>query len=479
MNKPQLRTQRGAIGTDVFILLPDLTGYPSVNMSDSSSIGASSVDTEDASTFSQNEYVVVGRPGEAKTEIAQVDQVTEATTINFVGTLTFDHESGTDITFIPFNQVRIRSAAATTFATLDTVSIELQNPEHYYQDTTGLATDTYKVLFVNETSSLTSDDSDELIATGYPDNTVFSVKKRAIKGLGLKLQDVYSGRAVEGKVNNRYLNDSLFELRRDVHETLKRWIFREEYDKIVASAKAGSNSFTLPTDLQDRNSASNIYSIKIGSDNFDLTKYSKQEWNTDQVSRVHNTLGVAITSTSDVTITLTDSGDFADSGSIDIITDGTVDSISYTGNNKTTNVLSGVTGITVTHLVDIDVWQNPGFGRPRNYAVWEGKAYFNVPLEAGIEGENIMMDYYKTIVVVDSDADTFDEPEFDMYIYGLKWKMKQARDEGLVSNEDPDFIKYQQKLGKMVSKERSDRKISFSPDVPVNSTILRRDRSND
>ncbi len=478
MNKPRLRTERGAIGTDVFILLPDLTGYPKVNMSDNASSGDSSVDTQDGATFSQNEYVVIGKIGEAKTEIAQVSSITNSETINFVGTLTFDHDSGTDVTFIPFNQVRIQSAASTSFSILTTVTIELQNPEHHYQDSTGLATDTYRVLFVNSTSGLTSDDSDELLATGYGDDTVFSVKKRAIEAMGLTLSQVYSGTAIDGKVNDRFLNDSLFELRRDVHESAKRWIFREEYDKIVGAAVAGTNSFTLPSDLQDRNSASNIYGLKIGSNNFNLKPAPKQFWDQRQINMVHNDLGVAITDTAASSITLTDSGDFADSGSISIVTGGTVDTIDYTANNRTTNVLSGVTGITATHVINRDVWQNAQFGRPDFYSVWEGEAHLEVPLKADMEGENITMDYYKTITPIDSDADTFDEPEYDMFTYGLKWKIKQARDEGLVANEDPDFLTYQRKLNKMIAKERADRPIMFIPDVPI-SEHFPSDRSND
>ena len=477
--KPRIRTTRGAIGTDVFILLPDLTGYPSVNMSDSADAGDNTIDTQDAATFAKDEYIVIGKPGEAKTEIQQISSITSSLTINLVGTLTFDHQSGEDVTFIPFNQVRIQSAPdATTFSTLDTVTIELQNPEHYFQDTTGLATATYRALFRNSTSGNNSDNSDILIATGYTDDTVFSVKKRAIEGMGLKLADVYSGNAFDGKVNDNFLNESLFELRRDVHDSLKRWVFREEYDKIVAAAVAGTNSFTLPTDLQDRNSASNIYSLRIGSKSFNLDPRDKATWDSAQVNMIHNTLGVAITSTGDTSITLTDSGDFADSGSISIVTAGTVDTIDYTANDRTTNVLSGVTNISVTHVISRDVWQNPQFGRPSFYSVWEGEAHFNVPLEESMEGENISMDYYKTIVKVDSDADTFDEPEFDMYIYGLKWKMKQARDEGLVSDEDPDFKKYEKKLNKMIAKERSDRPIQFIPDVPVTDHFSS-DRSSD
>ena len=118
----------------------------------------------------------------------------------------------------------------------------------------------------------------------------------------------------------------------------------------------------------------------------------------------HTTLNGAVL-TSDTSITLTDSGDFDESGSIYIAaaaTTGVLDTVAYTANAEATNIISGVTGIqTAGHATLIDVWQGVTFGFPTFFTVNDGYIYFDVPFEDSLAGENIYMDYYSTLVAYD------------------------------------------------------------------------------
>lgn len=464
--KPTFRSERGAVGNDLFIRLPDLTGYPSTTMTADASAGAASLSTQDASPLTVNQYIVVGMPGDPESEIQQVSAVTSGKTIALQGTVTFPHSNASPVAFIPFNQVRIERStdSGSTYSTLETVTLRMGNPEFYYQHIGGAATDFYRVRFVNSTSSNTSDPSDGLIATGYGQDTVFSVKRRAVEASGMKMTDVYRPNAL---VSDVFLNEALFEGRRIVHNRLKRWSFRQQFDSVIQNVTSGTNSFALPTDLQDRNTSKNMHSLRIGTHRSEITFITKREWNKLQEGRKHTTLGAAIIGVGDTTVTLTDSSDFEESGAISIVDSGTEDQIDYTANAESTGILSGVTNISAAHVISLDVWQNPSYGLPRYFTIFEGRAYFDVPVSVDYHAENILMDYYKTVVTVDSDADTFDEPEYDMYVPYLKWRIRQARTQGVVTNDDPDAVEFTRRVEQLVFNELADHPIQFVPSLPM------------
>lgn len=469
--KPQLRTQRGNIGNEIFIRVPDFSMYPSTILTADANSGVSSYTTKDSSFLSSNDYIISGIPGTPATEINQVNSVSSGTTISLVSSTSFPHNQTTRITYIPFNQVRIEKStdAGSTYSTVTTVNLKVNNPEHYYNDTTGSENDYYRIRFVNSNNSTSSDPSDGVIATGYADNTVFAIKKRAVESSGMKLSDIYAPDAI---ITDSFLNEALFELRRVAHrysseneKGQKRWSFRQVYDYRLGSVSSGTNRIALPATMDNTNVMKNLYQVRIG-DRMPIYPVSKERWNQLQVNRRHTTLASAITSTSDVTVTLTNSGDFDDSGSISIIESGTQDDISYTSNTEGTGVLSGVTGIDATHSSDIDVWQNPSFGLPTYYTVFGGYIYFDCPFASDYEAEGIYIDFYKYVPAVDSDSDELDEIDYDMFVPGLKAKIRQARNNGVqssVNENDPDWREFNNRISQMAGSDTIDRDIIFIP----------------
>lgn len=462
--KPQIRTIRGAIGNEIYARIPNMNAYPKTTLQADAASGASAVVATDAQYAQSGAYVVLGDPGTDQCEIVKLGSPS-GTTLALSGTTLYAHERGTRLTYIPYNQVVLqRSTDGTTYNDLVTASLQIYNVEHYYNDVDGLSTYYYRCKFKNQTTGYSTDTSDAVVATGYADNTVFSIKERALLDMGMQIYDIYRPGAI---VTDEYLNKKLWELRRTVDNMATRWSFRKSLEYSLGHVTAGKNYITLPTTLRGQYTAQNIKSIRIGQHRPEMFPISKHEWNALQLNRKHTTLVGSIT-TSDVIATLTDSGDFDESGSISIFADGTEDTISYTTNTESTGVLEGVTDITASHTAGDDVWQNAGAALPRYYTIFNGRIYFDCPVGTDYHNEDLMIDMWNTITAIDSDSDTFDEPEYDYYVSGLKWAIRGAQQQGVLPpmDTDADYQSFIKGVSAMLAKERDDDPIQFIPVLP-------------
>ena len=241
---------------------------------------------------------------------------------------------------------------------------------------------------------------------------------------------------------------------------LKGGSFRIKRNYNAGSAIPGTYQLTLPTDLRKPNTAEHILSLRIGQSGQPLDYQDIVRFNQNYYAIQRTTLN-GVVGASDTTIVLTDSGDFDESGDIRVAAatiGGTIDVIAYTGNTETTNTLTGVTGIvTGGHATGKVVWQDANFGLPTAYTI-DGenkKAEFDIPFSDTYAGENIYMDYYTTLPAYDSDADTLDEPEYDLFNSWLRWKIKYLKSNGtLKPQEDGDYLEWSKRKNDLIDKEK-------------------------
>jgi len=76
------------------------------------------------------------------------------------------------------------------------------------------------------------------------------------------------------------------------------------------------------------------------------------------------------------------------------------------------------------------------------------------------------MDYYRTLVSMDSDADTLDEPDYDMYVSYLAWRIKKRLKPDLDETKDSDFIEWMRRKQIALNNEYLGVTIQFTPDIP-------------
>lgn len=460
--KPKLKTRTGeATGVELFIEFPGLQNSKHTYLSADEAIGQSAISVESSVGFAVGEYSIIGSVGSEKSEIVRIhtSTPTTATEITLNAVTVFAHNRGDLFTFIPYNQVVIERStdSGVNYSVLDTVSIRVDSFETYYIDTTGLSTYYYRVRFLNSADTVYSSYSDGIIATGFVYNSVGSVKKRALDQVG---------ETISGIITDEFLNDSLWEGRREVDKALKRWSFRTAFNTDIGNVTEGAYSVAVPSTLRNPDSPQNILSLRIGNTGRHIPYIDKMTFDMWYQGIPHTTVATQ-PSVGGTTITITNSRDFADSGSIRIGSN----TITYTSKVDSTGVLSGVPAsgdgsITATHAVGVDVWQNASFGEPRAYTIFENTIFFNSPFDDTYEGNNIFMDYYRTLPEYDSDADVLDEPDCDMFVAYLKHKIKERKqkDEYQI-DKDSAYAKFTQDLSSMIRKERASQGVSFSPDI--------------
>jgi hypothetical protein len=467
---PQIRVKTNSpIGNDVFFALPNLQGNNSSFLEADVALGASTL-TANGMFFSANQYIILGQPGQDKSEILKISSVNNTTITTTTNTI-FSHNRGDVITFIEYNQIVPERATTLTgsYSALTTIDINPQVAETYLQRTGDATTDAYQFRFYNATSGLYSGYSDPILASGYDDNTVFAIKQRALTQLGEKISDL---------ITDNFLNDALNEARRivdmgtatvdKVSQRVLRWSFRTKFNTDIGNLVPGAWSVTAPTDLRDRNTFKNILGLRLGRSNWPCVYQDQKRFRQNYLNVAHSTLNGAIT-TGSTSIILTSSGDFDASGTIYIGAESvllTNDAVAYTANNVSTNTLSGVTGITSAgHATGRDVWQQATFGMPTAFTIDNGTIYFDVPFADTYAGENIYLDYYQSLTAVNSDSDTVDEPFYDLYVPYLKFKIKTLKSNGaLKPTDDGDYLLFQQGLAELVSQEVSGQNVNFVPD---------------
>lgn len=460
---PSLRTKYGeGIGVELFFEFPEISENEKTFLDADSAAGASSVSAAGVN-FNANDYVVIGQPGNERTEIAQV-QTASASTITFVGTLVFAHNRGDVIRFIPYNQIAAEYStdSGVNFNTITAVGIRADSTETYMQRASDLSTYIYRFRFTNATTGLFSPYSGQASATGYADNTLWSVKTRALSQLGEQRGSL---------IDDQFLNDSVIEARRqaDKNPAIFRWSFREKFGVNAATLLAGQWKITAPTDLRDPNTYKNILGIRMGSQNRPCVYQDRVRFNQNYLNVSHTSLA-AIANFGDATLTLTSSNDFDSSGAVTLPT-GVAGSglviVSYTGNNKATSTLTGVTGIPAAGIANAsEVWQRATFGLPTAYTIDAGVIYFDVPLIARWDSQNVHMDYYTIIPTMNQDSDQFDEDFWDLYVYFLKWKIASLKANGkLDRNSNPDYQDWISGLGNLIGQQVSGQMINFVPDI--------------
>lgn len=463
---PKLRTNYGEeIGVELYFQFPDLSAEEKTFLNADVAASASSL-AANGTNFTIGQYIVIGQPGNEFSEILRIHASTPptSTTITLASNTVFAHNRGDIVRFIPFNQIAAEYSTdtAVTWNTITAVAIRADSTETQMQRTSDLSTYYYRFHFFNSSTSLYSAYSDPVPATGFPDNAMGSIKRRALRALGEKYSDL---------ISDQDLTDWILEGRRlaDNNPATFRWSFRTKFEQNVGYLLAGQYRIAVPTDLRDRNTYKNILGIRMGQQNRPCVYQDRTRFNQNYLNVAHTTLGT-LANFGDVTLTLTNSRDFDTAGVLTVasgVLGGGVVTINYTANNKATGVLSGVTGIPAAGLAaTVDIWQRYVPGLPTAYTIDAGYISFDSPLLPTYDGQNVHMDYYSVIPTMDSDSDTFDEPFYDLYVYWLKWKIKSKKANGkLDRNSDPDYQDFIQGVGTLVAQETPGQRINFIPDI--------------
>lgn len=377
---------------------------------------------------SSGQIVLIGEFGQERSEILRTSNVTAPSAsykeITLRDSLSFDHPQDSKVYIIDWNRADVEWSATATGAksTLVAYPVQIQpdQSETLFVDTTQTS-GFYFTRFNESIGNTNSDWSDPVAFGGYDDNTVFAIKKRALD----EMNEVIDGNTI----THEYLNQSLWEGRREYHQSPGKRPFRQVFNKVIGTALTGSYRIELPTDVEDPYGPTNIYNVKIGVQP-DMQWIDKKEWDFYYLSKPHTSLVSAYT-VGARDLYVSSARDFDNSGAITV--EGT--SVSYSDKSNTGGTLRISVQGSYNASAGSDVWQNISYGAPDKFTVWadpQGSAYiyFNRPIDTAYIGQNIYADYYRTLVGYDTDADVLDEPTYDMFVDFLKYKITQRKKRG-------------------------------------------------
>ena len=418
-------------------------------------------------TTASGQVLLIGELGQEKTEIILTGNISTSSGTHISGTgatlrtvLRFDHPQDTKIYIIDWNRFEARWAttAGGTKGTLmaypqDIQADQLRSLHNDAIQDSGF----YFVRFNNSIDSTNSRESDAVPYDGYLDNTVFEIKRRALEQLNEEID--------EKLITDEFLNRSLWEARREYHQSPGKRPFRRRFNNDIGNALTGSYRIDLPSWVEKPFTAENVYAVRIGTER-GMDYIDKKEFDFYYRGIPHSTLALPYTVDTSTSIWLVNGRDFTGSASISV--EGTT--IGCTRIVGEQNSFYIRTQGKWNASGGSDAWEKASYGLPNKFTVFAeptGSAYiyFNRPIDTAYVNQNIFLDAYATVFAFDSDADELDEPDPDIYVPYLKFKIKQRKANGNLPLTDPDYQEWIIRKNQALNKEYAGTKISLIPDI--------------
>lgn len=380
-----------------------LEGQPSARLTADSASGSSTLTVDNISGFAIGQYILLGNFGDPNAEIMQVHASTAptGTTITLAATTTtaYDHYADTPVTVCNYNQVEFSRATTLTGtkSVLATQAINADRLENAYLDLTN-STGFGFFRFKNSSTSAFTSYSTGVNYTGLTYVSVRKLAERACSDQAVNIGEQYS--TEELLLNDA--NEAIDEI------TKKDWIFELIKDDTSIASTENENKYDLSDltyEVKYDGTAQGIKSVSFGSTILDNIEMDEMDEIFENV--VETTLASGITA-SDTTVTLTDSTEFAESGTISV---GEF-TATYTANDESTGVLSGISASTFTDSVSsgASVWQGITPDLPTKYAIFDGQIILNVPVDTDYVGYKIKVTYLKKMTRLTDFASTTEIP---------------------------------------------------------------------
>lgn len=399
-----------------------------------------------------NKYILFGNFGDESSEIVAFTSATG--NVLTVAAVSKDHPAGTPVYLLNANQVQFMYSATVsgTYAELTKVNIDAESLVTTYEDSSNSA-GFGKARFWNSGSSEAYQDFWEIIKYDGDDRKTRGYAKK----VAMARQNVPDG---DPDITEEFLNDAITECDERIRAEKINW--KEEVAELTISTSLGVSEYDISSYFKEQLTVSSLLYVKCDGEKVAVRTYDN--FLANQLTAVKTYLASDV-ATTDTEITVDDSSDLPDEGSILIGSD----SIDYTANDRDTNVLSGVTNISTTHSTDDEVWYDATFGVPDAVSVMNGTLHVYPIINAEKYAKNITIVYSKdyTNITLDSDALAF--PSY-LYISFLRAAIaeKKGQKDSQVLRQSFDI-----ELAKHKSKDVSPTEVGFRPSTPIYSSSRR------
>lgn len=416
----------------------------STYMSNNIASGVLAVPVDNATDFTAGSILLL--LSSVGAENAEIVTSSSHTTLSFVTLATvMAHNRGDIVNELKYDQIVISKSATIdgTYVVLATQTFFVTQQNTVVFDATGLKTDYYKVQWKNSLTGGLSDFSDPISVTSYPADSVANVIFPVLKAMGVSENDP--------KITVPFCLSAIDDARKFTEAKL--YGIRHAWNQVFEfpiKILAGSNFVDLPEDIDFNESDRSVLAARFMIGNvltpFNLKYIDKRSWNQIAFSVMGGTTTV-LAGIGATTLTFDSVGDFPNSASgVGYVetTDfsQTIMQIAYTSVDLATNRLLGVTGITRAIPVGTRVWSRPTISQPIYYTVHNDRLYFDRIIPDSMQGNNLYIDYYKKLTVVEDLYQSLPEHYREIYKWYLRYAVKYRKDI-LLGSDDPDLKKFE------------------------------------
>ena len=428
-----------------------LLSEPVTVLTSDTASGVTTLTVKNISGFIVNQILIIGTLGNEGTELIKTHASTapSGSTITLASATLFPHSASVTITAAQYDQIEISNAGTITGSksVITTTAVDPTSDTTNYVDGTSYS-GYFFARFKNTITTTFSSYSDPIPTSGYTIMSARRVIDNALDMINKKTSDTLS---------DAFAFRQIDACQQEVISDLKRWSFLQTFDYHLGTISTGMWKLPLPTDIGDNNTTKSIYNFRVGNQS-NLTWVDKEKWN-DIISGVSYSTLTADINLHDVTITVSDSSNFMDSGTIVV----GANTYSYSANNRTTGVLT-ILSSTTTNVIGQDVFQGATTGTPQYWTTYGGYLYFYPLMGAQYNGRDGMIDYYKKQVTIQFDADQIILPDPTVVEYYLAWKFMLKQNNG----EDTEgtvakYNLYLARKAKMIQKESINRTFTLRP----------------
>jgi hypothetical protein len=246
----------------------------------------------------------------------------------------------------------------------------------------------------------------------------------------------------------------------EVIRELKRWSFLQKFDAIIGNLTTGSWTVPTPADMDDQNTNRSTYEMRIGA-NQRLTWVDKEKFDEFLVGVAYTTLKNAI-NVNDVTITLTNAGDFpTPTGTVTI----GANNYTYSAINYATGVLT-IPASTTTNAVGAYVFSGATQGLPEYWTTYGGTIYYWPTAGSTYNNLNIYSNYYVAQTQITTDVQNLIVNDPTAAKYYLCWKFLKKLNNGEETPASQSYqVLYEARKTKMKNKEVLGTTFKFRPRI--------------
>lgn len=419
--RPKILLRYGRVNQPVRVPLIDLlVDAKKTFLTSDTASGVSSLTVQNIAGFAINQILLIGPVGSEGSEIIKTHAVTapSGSTVTLASATVFPHSASTPIYIIPFDQLEVSNAATTAGVKTVLASMPVSLVADAETTDTNDTTNTsgyYFARFKNSITATFSSYSDPAPYGGYTQLSARSVIDAALNEINKSTSEVLS---------DEFAFQQLDAFQFEVLRKLKRWSFMESFDTDIGDTETGIWRVAAPTDLDDQNSNKSIYNFRIGRGS-NLTYVDKEKWNDITSGVAHTTLASNVIVGAS-TLTLTASGDFPDSGTIQVADN----QYTYTANATDTGILTLDTVSTTTNTAGDDVFFGASIGEPLYWTIFSGYLYVYPIISSDFDERNFFLDYYKGLTRITADSDVLVVPDPVAASYFLQWKFLKKLNNG-------------------------------------------------